>query len=242
MNYRQLQFSIKFSNFKNMRRHLNDIEDVFNDWFGVPQTVAVPDDFNPQVPRVVMSSKDGLCQISFSQISIDLIIRSNEEVQVNNDESLAYVSKIVNLVKEFFVKVGISNFCYMGLNCSLKLDIKGITALDFAKKRIDKECYSDGLYDVSQRLVSVKDNEFFVNEQIDTYQEPKEGITNIPEFRQSNDFSSEKSVALTIDVNNRYSYIQSGSLIDINEMDSVLQKINTVIENVVTKWRGNEHE
>ena len=80
MNYRQLQFSIKFDYFKNIRRYLNDIEDVFKDWFGVPQTVAVPDDFNPQVPRVIMSSKDGLCQISFSQISIDLSMRSNNEV------------------------------------------------------------------------------------------------------------------------------------------------------------------
>ena len=242
MNYRQLQFSIKFSKFENIRRHLNEIEDVFKDLFGVPQTVPVPDDFNPQVPRVVMSSKDGLCQISFSQISIDFSVRSSEEVLVENDACLEYTSKIVNLVKDFFIKVGISDFCYMGVICNLKLNIKGMTALDFAKKRLDKECYSDGLYDVSQRLVSVKDNEFFVNEQIDTYHEPKEGITNIPEFRQGKDFSNEKSVALSIDVNNRYSYIQSGNLIAIDEIKPVLQKIYAVIEEVATKWRMNEHE
>lgn len=242
MNYRQLQFSIKFDYFKNIRRYLNDIEDVFKDWFGVPQTVAVPDDFNPQVPRVIMSSKDGLCQISFSQISIDLSMRSNNEVLGRNDDVLDYISKIVSLVKMFFVKVGITKFCYMGLNCNLKLNIRGEDALNFAKKRIGKECCSDDLYDISQRLVSVKDGEFFVNEQIDTYLEPNEGITNIPEFRLIKDFSSEKSVALTVDVNNRYSYIQSGNYVAIDEIESVLQKIYTAIENVLDKWRGNDHE
>lgn len=238
MNYRRVQYSIKFEKSINLRRYLNEIEECFKEYSMVLQTIPVPDNFNPLMPRVVLTGKDGKSFITFSQISIDFSIRTDQVVGGIEDEVLEYTSKVVALIKAFLIKINISKFCFMGVNCIFKIEPNGEDALSFVKRFFKEEFVPEHLYDLSQKTVFVQDSKYFVNEQIDTYQATISENIQIPEFVQRKDFALNRDVSLMIDVNNRYSYINNGMFFDIQNIDSILHDIFVIIHTSLDKWKG----
>lgn len=78
MKFIQAQFSLKYEPQIKIRRSVNDIEDFLQQHYGTPQTMPLPDEFAPEAPRIVLYSKNGHSQISFSQISVDFIVNFDD--------------------------------------------------------------------------------------------------------------------------------------------------------------------
>jgi len=79
MKFIQAQFSLKYEPQLKIRRFANDIEDCLQQYYGIPQTNTLPDEYDLETPRVMISSKNGHSQISFSPISVDFIANFDNE-------------------------------------------------------------------------------------------------------------------------------------------------------------------
>ena len=74
MKFMQAQFSFKYEPQIKIRRNVNQIEDLLQDYYGTPQVMPIPDDFAAEAPRIILKSHNGHSQISFSQISMDFTV------------------------------------------------------------------------------------------------------------------------------------------------------------------------
>ena len=79
MKFIQAQFSLKYEPQLKIRRFANDIEDCLQQYYGIPQTNTLPDEYDLETPRVMISSKNGHSQIKFSPISVDFIANFDNE-------------------------------------------------------------------------------------------------------------------------------------------------------------------
>jgi len=70
--YIQNGFNISFSRQPEIRRRANDFEDRLKGLYFQPHIVPVPDDLDPEVPRMLFGSEHGFSQIIVSQISLVL--------------------------------------------------------------------------------------------------------------------------------------------------------------------------
>ena len=68
MKFMNAQFSLKFEPQRRIRRSINDIEDLLEQYYNVPQLSPLPDDFAADAPRIILNSKHGHSQIIFSTI------------------------------------------------------------------------------------------------------------------------------------------------------------------------------
>ena len=68
----QSSFSVAFPRQSKIRRLANDFEDFFKNHYLQPQIIPVPDELDPEVPRLIFDSHHGFSQMIISQISITM--------------------------------------------------------------------------------------------------------------------------------------------------------------------------
>jgi hypothetical protein len=61
--YIQNSFSIIFPRVRDIRRRINAFEDLLQSEYTQPQVISVPDDFAPEVPRIIFESQHRYSQI-----------------------------------------------------------------------------------------------------------------------------------------------------------------------------------
>ena len=80
--------------------------------------------------------------------------------------------------------------------------------IDYIKKYLGGDIPHDGLYEASQNIACVKDDKYFVNQQIGTYREFQGRPGVVPNlFEIGNSAIVSEGISLALDINNRYQYI-----------------------------------
>ena len=238
MEYVQAQFSLKFEPQIRIRRSANQIEDILEEYYGTPQTMPIPDDFAAEAPRIVLNSKNGHSQISFSQISVDLAVNFDGEYREDFDLTKEYILQRVNILKDLLKKIDITTFYFAGISYNVHLNTGDKTPKEYMADLLNVKNESTDIYEASQRIAMVEDNTFFVNEQIGTfkqYQSKGSSIPNLLDFKNS--ILVSEGVNLVLDVNNRYEYLFNGSSKPLDEYEYLITKVYEIIECNLAKWR-----
>ncbi|WP_349984442.1 hypothetical protein ABRP17_016675 [Stenotrophomonas sp. WHRI 8082] len=85
-----------------IRRAINDIEDLVKassvDGFAQPQMFPFPDELEPEIPRVVFTSKGGHSQLMVSQISITFNVTYSDDWAADHEKCLNYLASKVRLL------------------------------------------------------------------------------------------------------------------------------------------------
>lgn len=237
MEFVQAQFSLKFEPKIRIRRNVNEIEDYLQEHYGTPQTMPIPDDFAAEAPRIVLKSKNGHSQISFSQISVDFTVNFDGEYREKFELTQEYILKRILILKELLEKIEINTFFFCGVSYNCYLDTMGKSNIDYISSilHIDQ---NENIYEASRRIASVYGEKFFVNEQVGTYKEYQSkgiSIPNLIDFKNSKLVS--EGISLSIDVNNRYEYLQFGKAECLDKFDELINEIFYLIESNLKKWR-----
>lgn len=239
MKYVQALFSLKYEPQPRIRRNVNEIGDFLQSYYGTPQTVPIPDEFMAEAPRIILNSKMGHSQISFSQISVDFKVNFDGEFVDNFELTKEYIHKRILLLKELLSKIGIDDYYFCGISYNVHLDTDAEKPVDYMKKFLGKCVPRDNeIYEISQRVALIKENNYFVNEQIGTYKEyqSKAGsIPNLIDFTNSRLIS--EGVNLVIDVNDRYGYLNRGTGISMACFETTIGKFFELIEERLHYWR-----
>lgn len=238
MEYVQALFSLKFEPQIRIRRNANQIEDFLEEYYGTPQTMPIPDDFAAEAPRIILNSKNGHSQISFSQISVDLTVNFDGEYRTDFGLAKEYMLQRLNILKDLLKEIDITTFYFAGISYNVHLNTRGKTPTEYMAGLLNEEISGTDLYEASKRIAMVEDKTFFVNEQIGTFKEYQSKGTSIPDLL---DFKNNKLVSegvnLVLDVNNRYEYLLNGTSKPLDDYETVITKVYEIIERNLAKWR-----
>lgn len=237
MEFVQAQFSLKFDPQIRIRRSVNEIEDYLQDHYGTPQTVPLPDDFAAEAPRIVLKSKNGHSQISFSQISVDFTVDFDGEYRKRFELTQEYICKRVSILKELLKKIEIDSFYFCGVSYNCHLDTTEFgNNIDYISSILKIEQKED-IYEASRRIASVYKNRFFINEQVGTYKKYQSNGISIPNLMNfTNSKLISEGVSLSVDINNRYEYLQSGKTLSLDGYDDLVNEIYHLIDLNLKKW------
>jgi hypothetical protein len=76
------QFVVSFDRQADIRRRAYELEDVLKDVFGMASVLGVPENADPDVPRIIFGNPDTRYQFVISEISMHLVIGPSKDAQV----------------------------------------------------------------------------------------------------------------------------------------------------------------
>ena len=237
MKFIQAQFSLKYEPQIKIRRSVNDIEDFLQQHYGTPQTMPLPDEFAPEAPRIVLYSKNGHSQISFSQISVDFIVNFDDVYLNDFIKTKEYIQERITLIIELLKKININEYLFCGITYNAHLDIGTQTSIDYIRGFLGGDIPKIGLYEASQNIVWIENDKFFINQQIGTYKEfqGRPGIVpNLFEIGKGTVIS--EGVSLALDINTRYQYVYKNKKNSIDDCSKDVDTIFTLLIDKLSRW------
>ncbi len=243
MLFVEAHFSLKFEPILKIRRESNIIEDNLQEYYLPPQTMPVPDDFAAEAPRIILNSKGGHSQVSFSQYSVDFVAKFDKEYMTSFDKTKNYVTQRIDLLKNLIQNLNKNSFYFFGLTYNARLDTKGEKAEEYIQNFLKYEMdENEPLYEASQRIALVENDRFFVNELIGTYREyQSNGNASMDLLNLVDNKIIAEGINLSVDVNNRYAFIKGGASTSFQSFESDLKWIYEKLENRLSKWKEIEN-
>lgn len=237
MNFVQAQFSLKYEPQPKIRRSANDIEDFLQQYYGTPQTTPLPDEIAPEAPRIILYSKNGHSQIIFSQISVDFIVAFDNDFLNDFSKTQVYIQERVGLIIELLKKINIKEYLFCGITYNVRLDIGEKRPIEFIRGYLGGDVPQDDLYEASRNIVCVRDDKFFVNQQVGTYKEFQRRPGVDPNlFEIGNSAIVSEGISLALDINNRYQYVYQNKKNSINDCLADVDTIFSLLIENISRW------
>lgn len=178
-----------------IRRRVNDIEDVVRSrsesGYSQPQILPVPDELDPEIPRMIFSSRAGHSQILVSQLAITFNANYSADWAAEPDKCLNYLlSKIEMLFKIAHVGWEGSQPRFSGVVTTFQIgtntasEAVGVIAPSFAEsEKLIKEAG-----EVSYRWSLASDNRYYNNISVSTLVKLRGtiqgSVDSIPKFNE----------------------------------------------------------
>lgn len=241
--YIQNSFSVSFERCADVRRRVNAMEDLlraqYTGHFGQPQVIPVPDELDPEVPRVIFGSQHGFSQIIVSQLSLTLNVAYSPDWQTDISKGRQYLKERVAILYALFEVMRSEKepayFCGLTTRVRLRSRVDDETIVGMLIERIAKNGDGKATYDINLRRAIVVEERFFSNTTIQNYREwqVEQNIPQIPRLRRSAVF--ERGIEIVGDFNDRYAFNERDDYVSTtcvaNEIiDRGLDEIQSTIE------------
>lgn len=238
--YIQNGFSITFQRYQNIRRKANEFEDLlkkrFNGHYGQPQLIPVPDELDPEVPRMIFGSKHGFSQIIISQIAVVLNAIYSPDWQTDISKGKEYLMERSAALFSLLETIDHMPVYFSGLTTRIQLpmDTDDASILQHLQKCFGIPLNERNTHDIQVKITSVHNETFYSNITIQNFRSwqiagPIQGI--LPLSRQK---ASERGVEILGDFNDRYAfneqndYVSSSSLVTQIINEGLTQVSNTI--------------
>lgn len=224
-----INIGIKFPINKEVRRQVNDIEDMFAGYYSQPNVVSIPDEIEPLIPRISITSKYGHSQINFSQIGVEFNVSFDDEYKYDYAKCEEYIDFRLKLVKEYLEKSRIETLYYIGMNTRIRFASEAdFNEIDAIKSMYLRDVEVDNLYDYTEKITLLDNEEYYHNLSIGNYRDFIGNVINannpaIVCFEKAE--VSQKGLQVSIDINNRHKYTMNGRTIKTDELSSAFEYI-----------------
>lgn len=216
--YIRNSFSISFPRQIKIRRRANDFEDYLgaanrlDDRYFHPQVLPIPDDFDPEIPRIIFGSEHGFSQIVFSQISLSLNVTYSPDWQDDINKGKEYLNRRVPILFDLIDILKITeviSFC--GLVTQVRLSTPGDndSALSHVTRIFLQEHIGIDLYDIELKMTTTQADKYFSNLTLRNYriwEIPDDEFITRPPLRDNRVVG--RGVEVIGDYNDRYAYNQ----------------------------------
>ncbi len=241
--YIRNSFSINFQRYQHIRRKAIEFEDLLNEklagHYSQPQVVSVPDELDPEVPRLIFSSKHGYSQIIISQISMSLNVVYSPDWQTDISKGRDYLLERSKALYLLLGNLKDIQICYSGLTTSVHIstDANNDEILNHLYKCFGLEMKDDNIHDIQLKVTTVDDDKYYNNITISNFRawNVSEETQNI--VRYSNNKIAYRGLEISADFNDRHSYNEndnynSDPAIIEDIINKGLEHVNTTIERV----------
>jgi hypothetical protein len=205
--YIQNSFNIFFSRQPEIRRSANEFEDKLKGKYFQPHIVPVPDDLDPEVPRMLFGSEHGFSQIIVSQVTLVLNVTYSPDWQTDISKGQEYLFGRVPILFELLdiFKGEKPYFCGLSTRVHLPTKIEDEKVIDHLEKLFLKNSMNS-IYDVQLKITSVLSQRFFSNITIQNYRSwklegPRQGAIRLPHNEVS-----DHGIEISGDFNDRYAF------------------------------------
>lgn len=192
-----------------MRRKAIGFEDLLKDKFeghyGQPQVISVPDEMDPEIPRMIFGSKHGYSQIIITQIGMTLNVTYSPDWQEDISKGHEYLLERSNALYLLFGLLEDAKICYSGLVTRVQLpsNEKDETLIEHLRSCYKFSINGDSPYDVQLKITTIHDSNFYNNITVQNYRTWK----MTPDIsRLSKEKSTENGVEIIGDYNDRFSF------------------------------------
>jgi len=219
--YIKNSFSIFIPREEKIRRLANDFEDLLEGKYFQPQIVPVPDNLDPEVPRMVFGSEHGFSKIVVSQLSIALNVSYSPDFQVDHEQRLGYLKERVPLLYELFGLLKDSSLLYCGMRTVVRIQFDKSNpkkVLDHILSYFDVKREIDDPYDLRFKTTEVIESRFFDNTTFANYRTWKlDAPPSGPKSFRSAD-AIELGVEIASDFNDRFSFSETDGYVSSQSM------------------------
>jgi len=235
VRYIKNTFSLIFEKNEKIRQMAKIFEDKLSDKYLPPQINPISDEFPPEIPRIIFSSKSGFSKIYISQTNLSLSVKYSEDWQVDIKRGVEYFGL---RIPRFLELLNNNNFkiCYSGFNsisrikclASLNDTLASLTSVYFNK------CHGD--IDMALRFSKLIDNKFYSNIEVKNYK-----LWNDNNIINTSKTSSAKikevGIQFSHDFNDRYLYNEvSDYKFDENNCNEIVKKGIQIIDDESQKF------
>ena len=205
--YIQNSFNIFFSRQPEIRRRANDFEDKLKGLYFQPHIVPVPDDLDPEVPRMLFGSEHGFSQIIVSQVTLVLNVIYSPDWQIDISKGRQYLFERVPILFELLdiLKGEKPYFCGLSTRVHLSTKAEDKNIIEDLKKLFLRNSM-DSTYDVQVKITNLLSQRFFSNMAVQNYRSwklegPQQGIIRFPQNE-----ASDRGIEIYGDLNDRYAF------------------------------------
>lgn len=220
--YIQNNISLIFSRQARIRRYANAFEDRLQGKYVPPQILPIPDDFEPNAPRIILTSEHGFSQIVITQVSISLSVSYTPDWQLDISKGQVYLLERVPIlfdlletlrgveivkpsedVKPFYC--GLTTLAHLPSMTDQTTVLKHVNALFL------KDQYDQYTHDLQLKITRVIDEHFFSNITVTNYRSWKGDEVQEEPRRLPKQNTSEGGIQVIGDFNDRYKFNEDAS-------------------------------
>ena len=212
-------FSITFPRQSSVRRKANDLEDALArklpEHYAQPQVISVPDDLDPEIPRLVFGSRHGFSQMVISQVSLSFNVLYSPEYQSDEAKRLAYLRLRIPVLYEILAVIDSTEPYFCGLNTRVHIASEATDGevLAHVAKLLSRDETAEGLHDLQFKRTRVVERRYFSNTAVQNYrvwlmQDKEPGLP-----RLSASDARERGVQIDSDFNDRFAFNEDSSYV-----------------------------
>ncbi|MCB0158117.1 MAG: hypothetical protein KDD83_08285 [Caldilineaceae bacterium] len=213
----QNSFSITFARISDIRRRANAVEDALHQvlpgHYTIPQVIPVPDELDPEVPRLLFGSTHGYSQILISQISLVLNVQYSPDWQADIARGEAYLRERVPPLFSVLAALHGATPLFAGLTTLARTptrpDVTDAMLLNLLAQRTLHTDAAPDMFDLQVKTTRIVDEHFYSNVTVKNFRGwPQEqmasGVVPI-----STTAAVERGIELHGDFNDRYRFNES---------------------------------
>lgn len=206
--YIQNSFNVVFPRQRTIRRIANDFEDRLRERYFQPQIISIPDELDPEFPRMIFGSEHGFSQIIVSQVSFVLNVTYSPDWQTDISKGKEYLNERIAILFSLLDLLDEAKPFFCGLSTKIHLasteDDKAI--LTQIAKTFFKNKDVKNISEIQFKRTEVVSDRFFSNITINNYRTWKidggqQGILSL-----SSKEASERGIEIVGDFNDRYNF------------------------------------
>jgi len=207
--YIQNSFSIIFPRVREMRRRVNAFEDLLQGEYTQPQSISVPDDFAPEVPRIIFESEHRYSQIVISQVSIALNVTYSPDYQLDATKRRPYLEERIGRLFSLLDVIREAPPAFSGLTTQVDLQSKETDDAAILRHLAALFLRSDkvaDMHDLQIKVTNLRGEQFFSNLVIQNYRAwPEDALEqNVHPLRRAD--AIDRGCRIVGDYNDRYAF------------------------------------
>ena len=192
-----------------VRRDINIIEDIlkYNSHYKQPSVVSVPDDLDPNIPRVIFESNHGFSQIIISQVNIAFNVRYTEEWQKNYKLGKDYVNERAHLIFEILHAID-RHALYAGISSVVTMPTVASDEdiIERLYKHYQKGADTSSVFDFEIKRTTVQNDKYFSNIHIKNFREWSLRTPAFEGSRFKQGEATKRGVQILGDFNDRFGF------------------------------------
>ena len=206
--YIRNSFAISFPRYPTIRRKANDFEDVLKGQYVQPHIISVPDDLDPEVPRMIFGSKHGFSQIVVSQINATLNVQYSPNWQQSIYKGKDYLLERAPILFNLLDILEQTNPHYCGLITLVRLatDADEKAILNCMSELAPAASETENLHDIHLKITTVISEHFFSNITFRNYRVWKASVDQQELQPLSRRSASDQGIEILGDFNDRYRF------------------------------------
>jgi hypothetical protein len=237
----QNSFNVIFPRQAAIRRKANDFEDKLKGLYFQPQIISVPDELDPEIPRIIFGSEHGYSQVIISQVSfvLNVVYSTDWQTDISKGKQYLYerVSVLFDLIK---LLEGITPyFCGLSTKVQIASSTDDTALLKHIAKLFLKDENIEGVHDLQYKRNSIVSNRFYNNITLNNYRSWKLGTGQQGVLRLSSKEAITRGIEIVGDFNDRYKFNEEkdyNSSVDVAQ--TVIDGGITEVENVIKMIGG----